>query len=435
MSLFGAMNTAVSGLSAQSAEFTNISNDVANSQTTGYKRVDTNFLDYLTTATPTFDNSSVVVATPEYVNNVQGTITQTDNPLAMAISGQGFFGVSEASGTAKGQPVFSPQQFYTQNGNFSMNNQGYLVNDAGQYLNGWAVDPATGLANQNALAPIQVSQAAYNPVATSEVDLAANLPAAPSSPTPITSQVQVYDGLGNLQTVNLTWTQTAANTWTVAINAPNATNGPALGTAQVDFGATSGNPVPPGTIGSLTNGTGTVTTSGYSPGGTASLSFTANFGNGPQAIALNLGAFGASNGLTQYAGTSYTLNNLSQNGVPAGGFSNVSVNSNGNVIINYNNGQSQVIAQVPVITFNAPNALQSQNGQAFTATEASGTPIANAAGSNGSGSLVIGAIEGSNVDISSEFSQLIVAQEAYSANTKTLSTADQMVQSLLNVVQ
>ncbi len=380
-----------------------------------------------------------MVALPGYTNTVQGTITQTSNPLNLAISGQGFFAVNQSDGTANSQPVFNPEQYYSQAGDFSMNAQGYLVNSAGYYLDGWSVDPGTGTVDQNTLTPIQVSQTAYAPVATSQVDLAANLPATPSSTTPITSEVQVYDGLGNQQTVNLTWTQTTANTWTVDVTAPNATNGPDLGTATVAFGPTSsGNPVADGTIGSVSVDTadpGTLSTSTYSANGPASLSFTANFGNGNQTIQLNLGDYGASNGLTQYAGTSYTLNNLSQNGVPPGAFSSVSINTNGDVVINYNNGQSQTIAQVPVVTFNAPDGLQSQNGQAFTATQASGDAIANSAGSGGSGSLVTSAVEESNVDISTEFSQLIVAQEAYSANTKTISTADQMVQSLLNMIQ
>jgi flagellar hook protein FlgE len=438
VSLFGAMNTAVSGLAAESAEFANISNNVANSQTVGYKGVDTNFIDYLTTSTPETDDSSTVVALPSYTNTVQGTITQTTNPLNLAISGQGFFAVSDATSTTDDQTTFSPQQYYTQAGDFSLNAQGYLVNSAGYYLDGWTVDPSTGAVDQNTLTPIQVSQTAYAPVPTSEVDLAANLPATPSSTTPITSEVEVYDGLGTEQTVELTWTQTATNTWTVDITAPDATNGPDLGTATVVFGSDSGNDVADGTIGSVSVDAadpGTLSTSTYSADGTASISFTANFGNGDQAIELNLGDYGASNGLTQYAGTSYTLNNLSQNGVPAGAFSSVSVNSSGDVIINYNNGESQTIAQVPVVTFNAADALQSQDGQAYTATEASGDAITNSAGSGGSGSLVTSAVEESNVDISTEFSQLIVAQEAYSANTKTISTADQMMQSLLDMIQ
>ncbi|HUA76765.1 MAG TPA: flagellar hook protein FlgE [Acetobacteraceae bacterium] len=439
MSLFGAMNTAVSGLSAESAEFANISDNVANSQTVGYKGVDTNFIDYLTSSTPEANDPSTVVALPGYTNTIQGTITQTSNPLNLAISGQGFFAVSDATSTTGTTTSFSPEQYYTQAGDFSMNSQGYLVNSAGYYLDGWSVDPTTGTVDQNALTPIQVSQTAYAPVATSEVDLAANLPATPSSTTPITSQVQVYDALGNQQTVDLTWTQTGTDTWTVDITAPDATNGPDLGTATVDFGPTaSGNAVADGTVGNVSVDAadpGTLTTSTYAANSPASISFTADFGNGNQTIALNLGDYGASNGLTQYAGTSYTLNNLSQNGVPPGAFSSVTISDSGDVTINYNNGESQTIAQVPVVTFNAPDQLQSQNGQAFTATQNSGDAIVNSAGTGGSGSLVTSAVEDSNVDLSSEFSQLIVAQEAYSANTKTISTASQMVQSLLNIIQ
>ena len=183
MSLFGAINTAISGLTAQSASFGNISEDVANSQTTGFKRVDTAFVDYLTTSTPTDNEPGAVVAQPEYVNNVQGAITQTDNPLGMAIAGQGFFAVSQPTGEVNGVPTFNPQQFYTRAGDFTMNASGYLVNSAGQYLNGWAVNPSTGVADQNALVPIQVSQSTYNPVATSNVTLSANLPATPAAGT------------------------------------------------------------------------------------------------------------------------------------------------------------------------------------------------------------------------------------------------------------
>lgn len=438
MSLFGAMYTAVSGLTSESAEFTNISNNVANSQTVGYKGVDTNFHDYLTTSTPETNDSSAVVATPSYTNTVQGTITQTTDPLNLAISGQGFFAVSDSTGSTNGTTTFSPEQYYTQAGDFSLNADGYLVNSEGYYLDGWTVDPTTGAVDQNNLTPIQVSQNAYAPVPTSDIDLAANLPATPSSSAPITSDVDVYDALGNEQAVELTWTQTGTDTWTVDLTAANATNGPDLGTATVTFGSASGNGAAAGTVGSVSVDAadpGTLTTSTYAADTPATISFTANFGSGNQTISLNLGDYGASNGLTQYAGTSYTLNNLSQNGVPAGSFSSVSIGTNGNVVINYTNGESQTIAQVPVVTFNAADALQSQDGQAYTATQASGDAIVNSAGNGGSGTLVTSAVEDSNVDISTEFSQLIVAQEAYSANTKTISTADQMVQSLLNIIQ
>jgi flagellar hook protein FlgE len=151
MSLFGAMNTAISGLGAQSSAFGNISDNVANSQTIGYKRVDTNFIDYLTTSTPNKNDPGAVVATPDYVNNVQGTITQTDNTLGLAIAGQGFFAVSEQNGEANNIPTFNPQQFYSRAGDFQMDKNGFLVNSAGDYLNGWPVDPNTSVVNQNTL--------------------------------------------------------------------------------------------------------------------------------------------------------------------------------------------------------------------------------------------------------------------------------------------
>ena len=113
MSLFGAMNTAISGLTAQSSAFSNISDNVANSQSVGFKRVDTSFIDYLTTSTAAQNDSGAVVARPDYVNNVQGTITQTDDPLGLAIAGQGFFAVSQQSGQVGSAPTFNAQQVPT----------------------------------------------------------------------------------------------------------------------------------------------------------------------------------------------------------------------------------------------------------------------------------------------------------------------------------
>lgn len=443
MSLFSAINTAISGLSAQSAAFGNISEDVSNSQTVGFKRVDTNFVDYLTTSTATQNQPGAMVARPDYVNNVQGAITQTDNPLGLAIAGQGFFAVSQATGQFNNAPTFNLQQYYTRAGDFQMNASGYLVNSGGQYLNGWRVDPTTNVVNQNALVPIQVSQSTYNPVATSNVTLSANLPATPASGTatstsPLSSQITVYDALGTSHTVNLNWTQNTANDWTVQVNVPDSITGTSdAGSADVQFGALSGNPVPEGTIGQVATSSadpGTVTTGGYLPGQPAALQFVTDFGSGSQTIQLNLGNYGGTSGVTQYAGNAYSLLGLTQNGVPPGSFSGVTTQANGDVVVNYNNGQTRTIAQVPLITFNDPNALQGQNGQSFTSTLMSGTPLAEAASTNGAGNLVTGSVEGSNVDIATEFSHLIVAQQAYSANSKVVTTAEQMLQSTLTMV-
>lgn len=435
MSLFGAMNTAISGLSSQSSAFGNISDNVANSQTVGYKRIDTNFIDYLTTSTAAHNDPGAVVATPDYVNNVQGAVTQTDNPLGLAITGQGFFAVSQRNGEANNIPTFSPQQFYSRAGDFQMDKNGFLVNSAGNYLNGWPVDITTGTVNQNTLKPIQVTQTVYNPVATSNVTLSANLPATPAT-SPTQSDIDVYDSLGKMHTVTLNWVQSSPSNWTVQVASPDDVTAPDRGTADVTFGA---NGVPAGTIGQLSadvNNPGSIQTSSYAPNTAATVSFTTDFGTGSaQTIQLNIGTFGQTNGVTQYAGSTFDLRGVTQNGVPPGAFSSVSTQSNGNIVINYDNGQSRVIAQVPVITFNDPNGLQRQNGQAFTASADSGAPLAESAGTNGAGTLVTESVESSNVDIATEFTKLIVAQQAYSANTKMVTTASQMLQQTIDMKQ
>jgi flagellar hook protein FlgE len=440
MSLFGALNSSVSGLNAQSTAFSNISENVSNAQTVGFKEVNTSFVDYLTLSNQDVNEPGAVVARPDYTNNVQGTVTQTTSPLNMAIAGQGFFAVSQSTGTISNITSFSPQQYYTRTGDFQINANGYLVNSAGLYLNTWPVDPTTGVANQNSLAPLQVPQSVFNPIASSTVQLEANLPATPTAGTatalsPISSNINVYDSLGTQHTLTLNWVQNGTNNWTVSLTAPDSTPSPSLGSADVTFGPASGNPVPSGTIGQIANATGTVTTAGYTAGGAATLNFSANFGSGSQSIGLNLGTYGLTNGVTQYAGTVYNQAGLTQNGVPPGSFASVSAQSDGSIVVNYSNGQIRTIAQVPVVTFAAPDKLQSQNGQAFTQTNTSGTPNAAIANTSGAGNLVTSAVEASNVDIATEFSNLIVAQQAYSANAKMITAANQLLQTTIDMKQ
>ncbi|MFL5287679.1 MAG: flagellar hook-basal body complex protein [Rhodopila sp.] len=299
----------------------------------------------------------------------------------------------------------------------------------------------TGVIDMNALAPIHVTQTSYNPVKTTDVVLSANLPATPKTGTgtaasPISSQISVYDALGTAHTVTLNWVQNAKSDWSLSINVPDDTTAANRGTAEIQFGALSGNAVAEGTIGQISTTAataGSISTTGYAAGHAATLTFNANFGSGTQTITLNLGTYGQTSGVTQYAGTEYSLHGLTQDGVPPGSFSDITTDANGDVVVNYNNGQSRTIAQIPLITFNNPNALQRQNGQAFTTTRDSGQPLANPADTNGAGSIVTGSIEGSNVDIATEFSHLIVAQQAYSANAKVVTTSDQMLQITINM--
>lgn len=431
MSIFGAMTTAISGLASQSTAFSNIGDNLANTQTVGYKGVNTTFENYVTASSLQSNGSDAVVARPEYLNSLQGTISQTSSPLDLAVSGQGFFPVSIPNGEANGQPTFGGQQYFTREGDFKLDANGFLVNSTGHFLNGWPITSA-GQVDQTQLTPLQVGQSGYSPVPTTSATIAANLPATPSSTAPVTTEMPVFDALGTSQNLELTWTPTAtANVWSLSIAQQGAAT--PLGSVDVSFGTAGNAAAPAGTIGSVATTSGTVTGSTFAAGQPATVSLTANFGQGNQPISINLGSFGGTDGVTQFAGSSYNLVSLTQNGVAPGGFSGVSMQSNGNVVVNYDNGQSRVLAQIPVVTFSSPNSLKSQDGQAYTATKESGNPRVNQAGSNGAGSLVTSALEGSNVDIASEFTKLIVAQRAYSANTKMVTTADDMLQQTIDM--
>ncbi|MGG5817563.1 flagellar hook protein FlgE [Falsiroseomonas sp. HW251] len=453
MSLLGSMTTAISGLTAQARALGHISDNVANSQTVGFKRVDTNFTSWLTRSTLNLHMPGSVEARPDYTNTVQGTIQQVENPMAMALAGQGFFSVAQARGGQGSNVVFDDRQFYTRAGDFAMDRDGYMVNGAGYYLQGWQM-LQSGQPDRTTLAPIRISQLVYNPVPTSEINLSANLPAnatpvatvpaaAPWAPAeqPVSSVIQVFDALGNQRQVTLDWWRLDTDTWRLRITPAGDTLNPAAGRfVDVDFGGqiAAGPPpvnAPPGTISAITplaNATGPATAP-QAIGDPADLGFTADYGFGPQSINLRFGGFGQPSGLTMYAGTEYSVRDLSQDGVPPGAFSGVAIRENGDVAINYDNGQTRIIARVPVVAFNDPDKLQRLDGQAFLRTVESGEARVTDASSNGVGKLVTGSVERSNVDIASEFSKLILAQRAYTANTRIVTASDELLQDTINM--
>jgi flagellar hook protein FlgE len=458
MSVLGALNAAVGGMDAQAVALSAISNNVANSQTVGFKETDTSFLDYVTQASATSEAPGAVVALPEYENSVQGTVTQVSNPTSLAVSGNGFFPVQLPTGTSgAGTATFSPQQYYTQAGDFSLNNAGNLQNSEGYVLDGYPAANAAGTSfNTNVLQPIQISEAPSPPLPTSAVALSANLGATPpAGTTSYTSTAQIYDAGGNEQTLNLNWSQVTAtgpvsstnvvsannpvlpNQWDLTVSTAGAnpqTTGPMLVTFNSASGTTAG------TIESITAPVGsTAATVSAVPTGTtgaATINLGLNFGLGTQNVALNLGQFGSTNGITQFAGTSYAQSTAPvQNGLPQGDYSGVTIQSSGNVVINYSNGATQTIAQVPLANFANPDGLQAQSGQTFTATINSGAANITAPGTGAAGTLVAGSVEGSNVDIATQFTQMIVAQQAYTANSKVITTANSMLQVAVNMIQ
>jgi flagellar hook protein FlgE len=276
----------------------------------------------------------------------------------------------------------------------------------------------------------------FNPIATSRIELAANLPADATS-APVSTQATAYDAVGRRHTVNLTFTPTAADAWSLSVDVPDSAAPTNRGSVPLLFGTAASATTPGGILGAFGAPTGTVGTSAGGAGNPAELTFTADFGQGVQTMTLSLGAFGQQGGMTQHAKEGseedFEVRTNAQDGVPLGAYAGVSMRANGDVAVNYDNGQSRVVARVPLVAFNDPDKLQRLDGQAFMRTVESGEARVTDAASNGVGKLATGSVERSNVDIATEFTKLIVAQRAYTANTRIVTASDEMLQDTLNM--
>jgi flagellar hook protein FlgE len=447
MGIFDALTSAVSGLQSQSFALQNISGNIANSQTTGYKETNTSFQDLVSTAALGQQTAGSVFASSTSTNTVQGTIQNTTVSTDMAIEGDGYFVVGQAQGGAGTSTTqFSGVDYYTRRGDFQTNQNGYLVNGAGYYLMGTPVNPATGNPTTSTPQILQFDNNFIPAQATTQISYQANLASTPSTGPLVTADytvdptvagtgtvvandetvfnsqslnggsVTAYDAAGNSVDVQLRWAQTATsgsgNTWQLFYQ----TNSAATGT-QVAW-QNAGTSFTFNAAGQLTSPSSpTITLSGLTVNGD-------NIGN----VAVNFGT----NGLTQYAssGGTVAVNNLTQNGFAAGQLQSLSVDTQNQVVGSFSNGQTIALADITVATFNGENALQPLNGEAYAATPESGNPNYSA-----TGKVVGSSLEASNVDIATQFSQLIVAQQAYSANARVMTTSNQMIQSLLQVIQ
>ncbi|GAB6853263.1 flagellar hook-basal body complex protein [Asaia astilbis] len=572
MSVFNALTTAVSGINAQSTAFTNLSNNIANSQTVGYKANTTSFQNFvagsLIGSTASADISdSVSAVTVQHVDQ-QGTPTSSSSSLSAAISGNGMFVVSKATGVGNtGTTQFQDRDYFTRNGEFSQNNLGYLVNTSGYYLNGYMVDPSTGQLGTT-LSAINVSNVTYRQPQTSTISLTATVGTMPAdtskytaadAQTYTTAPTTVYDANATAHHVALTWNQSTTNplVWTVSAYDADGTGAidQAANTYNVTFNSN-------GTLASVTDSTGASVGSTTS-GSAVKLPITATYGsNSTQTMDLSLGTIGGTSGtimasstgtasksavgsltldattstLTQGSaqigtstgsnqsymtspvtvsgvpvsmlwsqtsaspptwnvsaidsstgaalsatssitfnadgtanapptsiaatinGTAYTVNlptmtnaasplltpsstlgtdttALTSDAVSAGSYEGVQLLSDGSVTAQFSNGATQLVGKVALANFANVNGLNAVDGQAYTATAQSGNPVIGTVGANGTGTLSVGYTESSTTNLTSDLSALIVAQEAYSANTKIVTTADQLLQTTIAMKQ
>ncbi|VAW11468.1 Flagellar hook protein FlgE [hydrothermal vent metagenome] len=449
MGIFGAMTTAISGINAQAYALEHISDNIANSQTTGFKRTETVFADLVFDSQPQRQRGGSVQGLSRATNTVGGDIKPSDVATHMAINGDGYFIVEESSGTADGKPLFANVSQYTRRGDFELDRNGFLVNSSGYYLKGLAIDPVTGNPAGGSPSIVTVTNDFLPAKITTTIDYKANLASYPltanSDPSVADSEkllaadfvidpttggagtvngtetstfinrtiaggaVTAFDAVGSPVNVQFRWGKISSDTWNLFYQTdPNATGATIawqnIGTDYVFD-----------TAGKLSPAINTTTITALTVSGN-------NLGN----ITLDHG----SNAITSFADPNGVakVNELEQNGYASGELAGVVVSEGGRIVGSYTNGETLELYEVTLASFNADSALKKLDGGAFGATRESGSAILGA-----QGSILASRLEGSNSDIASEFSKLIVTQQAYAAGTRIVTTADQMIQEILNM--
>ena len=428
MSLYGAMFSGVSGLNAQSQALGMISDNISNVNTVGYKTAHAAFSTLVTRQTGETYAPGGVRSQPVYSIDRQGLLQSSASNTDIAISGQGFFVLTEQD-----TPSASETRFYSRAGQFAADAEGYLRSPNGFYLQGWRTDLtgtpiAANTSLLTSLESVRVNSVSGSANPTTTVDLGLNLPASATLPASVangsiqTTNVTLYDALGVSHTVTLTWTKTAANTWDVVATAPDA--------GTIDEGAVGGGAGYSVTV--VFNGDGTPATfdGAATPPALALGAWTS--GANDSIVSMNMGTSGVADGLTQFSST-YSVSFINQDGTQFGNFFGVKVDEDGIVTALFDNGEAQMIYKIPVATFPNPNGLDTKTGTRFTQSERSGDFFLRSAKEANAGTIIPSSLESSTSDLADEFTQMIITQRAYAASTKVITTADEMLDELIRV--
>lgn len=427
MSINNAMNTGVSGLSAEGQALGLIGDNVANTNTIGFKQSRAIFEDVLGGAmgTPGAVGAGVTMARAQQIF-AQGPLVNTGQATDLALSGDGFFVVH---GMIEGMAG----DFYTRAGQTNLADDGTLRTAGGLMMQGYKVNPDGTFGPQ--IGNVQISAAALQPKATSELKIVTNLdanaappanpfdPQNPSSTSNFATSMTVYDSLGNAHPVNVYFVAAGNGNWDVhALANGSEISGGTPGqaqdiiTGQLTF--TSNGALQDFQI----TGGGTVDWNGATPAQAINLDF---------GTSINAGGTGL-DGSTQFGGSS-SISSQSQDGYASGSFTGIQIDNSGVVNGVYSNGQRIPVAQLVVARFRSNDGLGRAGHNLWVATRDSGDAALGAAGSGGRPAITSGALEQSNVDIAQQFVDLIAHQRAFQANSKTITTVDEMLQDLVNL--
>ncbi len=411
----GSFSIPLSGLEANSVALNTIGNNLANLNTTAYKGQTTSFEDlFYQQIGQSGSGDAIQVGAGTRVSGTstdftEGTILpdQNTNSSDMALAGNGFFLVNQ-----------NGVQSLTRAGNFQLSSNGNLITQDGQQVMGYAA--VNGVVNQNSsLSPITIPVGLNEGAqATQNFSVTTNLNSGATIGTPFSTPVQIFDSLGQSHQATVNYTKTGTNTWNFSVSLPagDATGVPANNTGTLTFDS-SGNLVSPsGTVSNITF-----------PGltdGAADLNFN-----------WNLNDSSGSPTISQLASASSNNAASTQDGFTSGVYQSFTADANGVITAQFSNGRTSTIGQVAVATVANTEGLTASGSNNFTTTAASGQASIGVAGTGGRGTLDDGALEQSNVNISTEFSNLIVAQRAFEANSKTVTTFDTVSQDVLAMIR
>jgi flagellar hook protein FlgE len=382
---------ALSGLNAASSQLDVVGNNIANSQTVGFKGSSVQFADVYAAKTGLGTRVSAVLQ--DFSN---GALESSGRNLDLAIAGGGFFRMTQ-----------NDQVVYSRNGQLTMTPDGYLENAQGARLTGYPAGVGTGGQPQ----ALQVPSAALGAKETAGIDASFNLDANAAVVTstfdatdPSTysyaNSSTVFDSLGNRHNLTMYFSKTGANTWEVRTS---------LG----------GNVSPASTVGFDSNGT-------LASGAQSNYTFTP--GNGADDIDFELDLAGS----TQF-GNDFELSSLSQDGYTSGSMVGITIDDAGNVIGSYSNEESKVLGTIALANFRNPEGLKPVGDNAWVETTASGQALVGLAGTGMLGSIESGTVETSNVDLTKELVDLIIAQRNFQANSQTIKTQDEVMQGIVNL--
>ena len=398
----------LSGLNAAAKNLDVIGNNVANASTVGFKGAQAQFADIYASTVGGGNQVGIGTRVATVAQQfTQGNITTTNNSLDMAVSGNGFFRLSDNGSIT-----------YSRNGQFQMDKGGYIVSSQGYRLTGFLPN-ALGVIVATAPADLQISTADLLPNATTAVAAGLNLdsrsaiiPAVPAfdpnngATFNNSTSMTVFDSLGSSHVASLYFAKTATNAWDTYLTVDGvntqAANAPLT---AMTFG----------TNGVLTAPAAPVTSAAFTPAGA-----------GAQTLSINFAS-------TSQFGGIFGVNSLTQDGYTSGRLTGFATGADGMITGRYSNGQTKTLGQVVLSNFSNPQGLQPLGGNNWAETSTSGTPLTGAPGSSSLGVLQTSAVEDSNVDLTAELVNMITAQRVYQANAQTVKTQDQVLQTLVNL--